>query len=170
MTPEGPLSVRLADDQDIAEIASLLTEGAERQLKLEGTTGWPIPYPPEDVALSVQQRSLYVVELNGRIVATFALVWADPRFWGDQPPIAGYVHKLVVRAYWAHREIGRRTLEWIADRVRASGRSVLRLDCLSTNRQLVGHYESLGFRGIRVVRVGPPGQEVPCLLMERPLR
>ncbi|HXY47079.1 MAG TPA: GNAT family N-acetyltransferase [Thermoplasmata archaeon] len=169
MEPQGSLHVRPANDPDIAEIASLLTEGAERQRTLDGTTGWPIPYPLEEVALSVHQHAFYVVEIDGEIIATFMLVWDDVRLWGSQPPIAGYLHKLVVRRRWAHRDIGRRTIEWVADRVRASGRSVLRLDCRSTNRRLVAYYESLGFQGIRVVRAGPPGKEQPCLLMERPL-
>ena len=163
------MHVRLAEDRDIAEIASLLTEGAERQRELEETTGWPIPYPPEEVALAVHQHAFYVVEVDGGIVATFALAWDDPRLWGSQALIAGYVHKLVVRLGWAHRGIGRGAMEWMANHVRASGRSVLRLDCPSTNRRLVAHYESLGFQAIRVVRAGPPGNERPCLLMERRL-
>jgi len=165
----GSVHVRLAEDRDVAEIASLLTEGAQRQLRLEGSTGWPIPYPLEEVALSVRQHVVYVVEIDGGIVATFTLVWDDLRLWGPQPPIAGYVHKLVVREVWTHRDVGRQTIEWVANHVRDSGRTFLRLDCPGTNRRLIAHYESLGFRGIRVVRAGLPGTERTCLLMERPL-
>lgn len=169
MAVQGSLYVRLAQDRDVNEIVSLLTEGAERQRGFEGTAGWPIPYPLDQVAIGVRQGIFYVAEIDGRIVATFALHWDDPRFWGSQPPIAGYVHKLAVRKAMAHQEIGRRTIEWIAHHVRASGRTVLRLDCLSTNRRLVAFYESLGFRGVRIVRAGAPGEEWPWLLMERPL-
>jgi ribosomal protein S18 acetylase RimI-like enzyme len=165
-----PLRFRLAVDRDVPEIASLLTEAAEYAKRREGFEGWPIPFPAEDVRAAIRREEDYVIDVGTRIAATFYFSWSDIAFWGDQPPIAGYVHKLAVRRAFAHQGLGRMALEWVVDRTRAAGGSRVRLDCHAANRYLVTFYESLGFRPVRTLELVKSGRLQPYLLMERALR
>lgn len=164
-----PLRFRPAVDQDVPEIATLLTEAAEYAKRREGFEGWPIPFPAEEVRDAIRRDENYVIDVGTRIAATFCLSWSDRAFWGDQPPIAGYVHKLAVRRAFAHQGLGRKALEWVVDRARAAGRTRVRLDCHAGNRYLVAFYESLGFRPVRTVELATSGRLRPYLLMERDL-
>src|SRR5205823_916179 len=58
---------------------------------------------------------------------TITLRWEDPAFWGEQPPVAGYVHAIAVRRAFAG--LGPKMLEWAEEQVRGSGRGLVRLDC-----------------------------------------
>lgn len=163
------VAVRPAGPSDDAAIAGALTAGARRQRDLEGSTGWPVPFPVDEVDRGIARNEWFVIEVGTTIVGAFRLVWDDPIFWGPQPPDAGYVHKLVVDPAYAHRGVGRSALAWAAERVRGEGRAYLRLDCLASNRRLVDHYTALGFRRVREVLVGPRGAELLSLLLERPV-
>jgi ribosomal protein S18 acetylase RimI-like enzyme len=164
-----PLRVRVARVRDVPSIVNLLTEAATLQRRFEGGGGWPVPFPRAPIAEAVERKEFHVGVRGGRVVAAFSLTWDDRRFWGRQRPTAGYVHKLAVRRSEAHRGVGRRMIEAAVDRARAAGKSLLRLDCLRANVRLVAYYESAGFRKIRTVRRGPPGQRLVYQLFERDL-
>jgi protein-tyrosine phosphatase len=78
-------------------------------------------------------------------VATLALKWNDPTFWGDRPADAGYVHALAVRRAHAGSGLGARLLAWAEEQVAAAGREYLRLDCRAENDELRRYYERQGF-------------------------
>jgi protein-tyrosine phosphatase len=97
------------------------------------------------VAALVERGNFHLASLDGETVATFALLWDDPAFWGEQPPDAGYVHALAVRRAYAGRGLGERLLDWAEAQAAAAGRGYLRLDCMSDNAVLREYYERLGF-------------------------
>jgi GNAT superfamily N-acetyltransferase len=93
----------------------------------------------------VRRGDFYLARLDGEPVATLALQWSDPTFWGEQPDDAGYVHALAVRRAQAGRGLGARLLDWAEAEVVASGREFLRLDCLARDHGLRRYYEGQGF-------------------------
>lgn len=139
-------------------------------------SGWPIPFPKEEVASIVDQGEAWVVEKGGdgnnnqEIVATFRLVWSDPVFWGEQPPIAGYLHKLAVKRAFSHQGIGTRILELAQNQVTQNGRNYLRLDCVASNSYIVGYYKAHGFKPIKVVKIKLPAGVETIQLMEKQLK
>jgi ribosomal protein S18 acetylase RimI-like enzyme len=133
-------------------VTDILSEAA-RWLIARGITQWPDPFPPERVDAAVRRGEFFVAELDGEPAATFALLWSDPTFWGEQPDDAGYVHALAVRRAFAGRGLGERLLEWAERRVAGAGRGFLRLDCRSDNSVLQAYYERLGFERRGNVRV-----------------
>ena len=64
---------------------------------------------------------------------------------GDVPGDAGYVHGLAIRRDFAGKGLGREFLRWAEDRVAASGKKYLRLDCAAENRALNEYYRRAGF-------------------------
>ena len=138
------LDVTRSELADVDEIVGTLSEAA-RWLLSRGIRQWPDPFPRERVERLVCRGDVYLARLDGKPVATLALQWADPAFWGEQPDEAGYVHALAVRRSHGGRGLGSRLLDWAEAEVVARGREFLRLDCLTENDALRRYYEGQGF-------------------------
>jgi ribosomal protein S18 acetylase RimI-like enzyme len=93
----------------------------------------------------MEREELFVAEIGGKIIGTLTLQWSDPMFWGEQPPDAGYIHRLAVRRDHAGTGLGAALVDWAAVQVRARGRTSLRLDAPADNVRLGELYERLGF-------------------------
>jgi len=130
------LEVRRAEPADVDVIVAILSEAA-RWLLGRGIRQWPHPF--------VCRGDFYVARIAGEPVATLALLWSDPTFWGEQPDDAGYVHALAVRRSQAGRGLGACLLDWAEAEVVANGGEFLRLDCLAENQALRRYYEVQGF-------------------------
>jgi ribosomal protein S18 acetylase RimI-like enzyme len=138
------LEVRRAGADDVDEIVAILSEAA-RWLISRGIQQWPDPFPRDRIARLVERGEFFVALLDGRPVATLALLWSDPAFWGQRPSDAGYVHALAVRRAYGGRGLGASLLQWAEKQVADAGREYLRLDCLAANAELRGYYERHGF-------------------------
>jgi ribosomal protein S18 acetylase RimI-like enzyme len=132
--------VRPAGPEDVEEIVDILSEAA-RWLLARGIRQWPDPFPGDRIAAFAERGVFQLVSLGGETVATLALLWSDPAFWGVRPPDAGYVHALAVRRAHAGQGLGGRLLDWADEQVAAAGREYLRLDCRADNAQLCRYYE-----------------------------
>ena len=139
-----PLDVRRAGPEDVDELVAILSECA-RWLLERGIEQWPDPFPRERVAALTARGEFHLARLGCEPVATVALLWSDPTFWGERPPDAGYVHALAVRRAHADRGLGARLLDWAEREVAAAEREFLRLDCRTENAALRRYYESVGF-------------------------
>lgn len=168
LTTSERLEVRFsqAGPEGLATVLSILTESAE-WARAKGVEGlWQVPYPAEWVSPSLERGEVYLVYVGSQPIATVTFRWSDPAFWGEVAADAGYLHRLAVRRAFAGRQVGHRIVEWAANKVRAEGRSFLRLDCRSNHAGLRRYYLSLGFRPVRDTVV-PGGIEV--VLLERPV-
>ncbi len=165
----GSLRYRRATPNDLTAVVGLLTEAAEWAKQRGVERWWPVPFPSDGVRRGIDQQEVVLVEIDGEPVATLTLRRDDPIMWGDQPPVAGYVHRLAVRRDHAGRQLGRTALAWAGDEVRRWGRSKLRLDCLATNPGLVRYYRAQGFREVARVAGNVPGEDRPSILWERDL-
>jgi GNAT superfamily N-acetyltransferase len=142
MSTASVLEVVQAGESEVDEIVDVLSEAAS-WLVARGIEQWPDPFPRDRVERLVRYGAFYVARIAGETAGTLALLWSDPLFWGEQPPVAGYVHAIAVRREFAG--IGPKLLDWAAQRVREAGRELLRLDCLSENAALRAYYERHGF-------------------------
>jgi GNAT superfamily N-acetyltransferase len=168
--PAPDLQFRTARPEDIPSLIDLLSEAAAWARRRGVERWWPTPFPEAWVRPAVERGDTVVIEVGGRPVGTLTLTRDDRRMWGEQPPVAGYVHRMAVARRLAHQGLGARALDWAALEVVSWGRSKLRLDCLATNAPLVAHYVALGFREVGRVAGNIPGEDRPSLLMERPVR
>ncbi len=164
----GDLAIRPVQHHEIPAVAAMLTDAA-RRLARHGIDQWPIPFPTEAVAASVQRGETYLACRGDMAVATLALSWEDQTFWGCHPPDAGYVHRLAVARVEAGRRLGAGLLDWAGREVAKSGRRVVRLDCGAANAALRSYYERAGFLHRRDVEVhrGPPFTRWQASLYER---
>lgn len=160
--------VRPARPEDLARVLAILEEAARRMRAYGNVHGWPVPFPTALVQGPLQEGDTYLVARpDGVDVATVTLRWEDPRFWGVQPPVAGYLHRLAVRSAHAGRRYGPAILAWADGEVRRRGRQLLRLDTATSNAGLLQYYAALGFR--RVGEVAHDPLRFPVTLLERPV-
>ncbi len=139
------ITVRRAGPGDEAAVLALLNAAAA-WLWARGVRQWePSSFTAATAGVAVAGREAYVAEVGGRPVGTFALLWADPDIWGEQPPNAGYLHSLAVDRAFAGQGVGAVMLDAATAQVRAAGRAYLRLDCWAGNAMLRGYYASLDF-------------------------
>ena len=150
--------IRPAVPSDVSSVLDLLTEAAERMVRL-GFPNWPERFPDAVVTRGIAKGELFVAEEHVALVATVTLQWSDLMIWGRMEPTAGYVHRLAVRSDRAGAGLGAALLEWASEQVAAAGRSCLRVDCSADNLPLCAYYERLGFeyRGDREGELTEPG-------------
>ena len=83
-----------------------------------------------------------------RVAAATRLLWADPEGWGTDDTPAVYVHGLMVHRGAAGRGLGSFLLDWAAERGRAEGAEVIRLDCVESNTVLRTFYQRQEFQEV----------------------
>jgi GNAT superfamily N-acetyltransferase len=79
----------------------------------------------------------------GQVVGIAGLSWHDD-YWPDDGQ-AGYVFRMAVRDAWHGRGLGREILAWASKTAQSRGCSLLRLDCLASNRRLCRYYQRQRF-------------------------
>ncbi|MEU9028273.1 GNAT family protein [Streptomyces sp. NPDC048383] len=147
MIIDDEILFRRAVEKDVGTLVDLYDQAA-RWMQKRGIEQWK---PGEkDAAHFVKKMREGEVWLAGdpdrRIVGAYELWWSDEEAWGVQPPVAGYVHRLMVDRRTAPAGAGRRMLEHVERRVARSGLARVRLDCVSTNPRLLAYYRNAGYR------------------------
>lgn len=144
--PDGHYRLERATEADAASIVAL-HDAAGAWLLERGIRQWPPGWYTERMVIAAlrARHELYLVWRVDALVGAFSLQWDDAEMWGEQPPDAGYVHGLCVARAFAGRGVGEALLDWAGQRVRACGRSLLRLDCMAANPRLRAWYEAQGF-------------------------
>lgn len=165
MDPE-PLVVRSARPGDLPAVLELLAAAGRWAAGRGEFNPWPDPFPEAIVRPNLERGELYVAERPAvGPIATITLQWSDPKFWGVQPPVAGYVHRFAIDRRWAGQGLGDRLLDWAAAQSVARGRDLLRLDCSAENQRLHTYYRSRGFHRVGTVEL----EGRSFALWERPL-
>jgi GNAT superfamily N-acetyltransferase len=138
------VNVRIATVEDVETVGGLMDE-ATAWVNGLGHEQWPRPFPRDQLAAAVGRGEVFVAEEDGDPIATVTVLTADPVYWGERPPDALYIHKLVVRRDRAGRGLGADIVAWVDARAAESGRRFLRLDCLRDDPGIRAYYERLGF-------------------------
>ncbi|MEU7700700.1 GNAT family N-acetyltransferase [Streptomyces sp. NPDC039028] len=165
------VSFRQADGGDAVLLAEMY-DGAARWMLRNGIDQWkPGGKPVGHFRERVAAGEVWLASHGGRAVGAYELWWEDEQAWGPQPPVAGYVHRLMTDRGSAPAGTGRVLLAHAEGRVAAGGRSVARLDCLSDNPRLRAYYEAAGYRAVgeEPGKLAADGTRYGVTLMERSL-
>jgi ribosomal protein S18 acetylase RimI-like enzyme len=158
----------LADLNDAQRLVDL-REAAVAWLASRGLRQWqPGEVTVKAVSTQIRGRQWHVLRDESEVIAGLRLLWQDEATWGEQPPVAGYVHGLIIDRRLAGRGVGAELLEWAGAQTLAAGRRLLRLDYAETNPGLGKYYEQLGFHVVGRREFSQPGWH-PALLLERKL-
>ncbi|HLI73034.1 MAG TPA: GNAT family N-acetyltransferase [Acidimicrobiales bacterium] len=148
MTVWGEFGFGEATAEDVEAIVAL-RDAAARWLTARGLDQWSAGEIPSCcIRQQVADHEVFVLRRGATPVGTVTLRWEDLLVWGAEVGPAGYVHNLIVDRSLAGQGLGRRLLQWAEDRVVSSGRTLVRLDCATSNRRLRALYESAGFHHV----------------------
>ncbi|RSS99332.1 MULTISPECIES: GNAT family N-acetyltransferase [Streptomyces] len=163
---------RAAGEKDAATLAKLYDRAARWMLG-QGIDQWkPGDKDAEHFRARMRDGEVWLAEdADGQVVGAYELWWSDEEAWGVQPPVAGYVHRLMVDRASARPGAGMRILEHAEYRIARTGRERARLDCVSSNPKLLTYYRSAGYRvvGEFPSKVGEDGRVYGVVLLERRL-
>nr|WP_202511152.1 GNAT family N-acetyltransferase [Streptomyces sp. SID5643] len=173
MLPVRDLRVRPAAEADLAALVRLRDDAARRLLSRGVTGQWRPGERDEDHFRRVMAHGeVWLAETGGRLAGAWELWWEDEEAWGPQPPVAGYVHRLMVDRTVTAPGTGRLLLDAAERRVAGAGRTRVRLDCLAGNARLNAYYAEAGYRvvGHKAGKPQPGGSPKSFTLMEKRLR
>ncbi|MFC9507805.1 GNAT family N-acetyltransferase [Streptomyces sp. NPDC057002] len=166
------LHTRPATEADLSTLVRLRDDAA-RWMLARGITGqWqPGELDESHFRRVMTQGEVWLAEAGGRVAGAWELWWEDEAAWGPQPPVAGYVHRLMVDRTESAPGTGRLLLEAAEHRVAAAGRTHVRLDCLADNTQLTAYYRDAGYRiaGHKEGKPQPGGTPKSFTLLEKEL-
>ena len=148
---------------DIPLIADILKDATERKLQhgdtVWGSEGWT----DEEIQGTMSESTVYIVREGEHTAGTVSLQWDDERSWGEQLPVAGYIHRLAIKHEYVGQGLGEIIIDWAAARAREHDRYLLRLDCENSNNQLCAYYEKLGFIKVGIQAISEFGDYVAAL-------
>ncbi|UYQ61754.1 GNAT family N-acetyltransferase [Streptomyces peucetius] len=172
MIADSAIRPATASDSDVETLVSLY-DGAARWMLRHRIDQWK---PGDKDAAHFRHRmtegEVWLLQLGGRTAGAYEMWWDDVPAWGVQPPVAGYVHRLMTaRGADAPPGAGRVLLAHAERRIAAAGRELARLDCLSRNPRLRAYYEAAGYRvvGEEPAKVAADGSSYGVLLLEKRL-
>ncbi|MGA4843599.1 GNAT family N-acetyltransferase [Streptomyces sp. G45] len=171
--PVDTLCFRRADAADVPVLVRLRDEAARWQIG-RGIAQWkPGELGEDHFRARLEDSEVWIATLGpeGPVAGAFELWWEDLAAWGPQPPVAGYVHRLMTDRQVAPAGTGRRMLAHAERRILAAGRTLCRLDCRANNPRLRAFYASAGYqvRGEHPFRDGGPAGRFAATLLERRL-
>lgn len=154
-----------AGDED-AEALLALREGAAAWLSEMGVRQWePGEVSMDEIRGQVIAGEWHLLRDGADPIGALRLLWADEGTWGRQPPVAAYVHGLVIDGRRRGSGLGTELLGWAAAEASRAGRELLRLDCGEENHALQAYYARHGFQ--IVGRRDFTGQWYSVVLLEK---
>ncbi|UGT55907.1 GNAT family N-acetyltransferase [Nocardia asteroides] len=164
------LHFRLAAAADLPTLVRLRDDAAHWMLARGITGQWqPRELGVDHFRTAMDRGEVWLAESGGWVAGAWELWWDDEDAWGPQPPVAGYVHRLMVNRDSARPGTGRLILRAAENRVAAAGRAFARLDCLAGNTRLNAYYADAGYRvvGHKTGKPQPGGPPKSFTLMEK---
>ncbi|MER7958534.1 GNAT family N-acetyltransferase [Streptomyces sp. NPDC096030] len=168
---DAQVTFRQADDRDLDRLVGLFDTAAGWMVR-NGIDQWkPGDKNAEHFRARMATGEVWLMARDGRAVGAYELWWEDEPAWGPQPPVAGYVHRLMTDREAAPSGAGRALLAHAEERIAAGGRAVARLDCLTSNPRLRTYYEAAGYTvvGEEPGKVAADGTSYGVTLLEKAL-
>ncbi|MFJ3923860.1 GNAT family N-acetyltransferase [Streptomyces sp. NPDC090022] len=172
MIIDDGLLFRRAAEKDAGTLTALYDQAA-RWMRDTGIEQWkPGEKDAAHFTAIMREGEVWLAgDPDGRICGAYELWWSDEDAWGVQPPVAGYVHRLMADRRVAPAGAGRRLLEHAERRIARTGRERARLDCVSSNPRLLAYYRNAGYRVVGELpdKQGADGRVYGVILLEKRL-
>jgi ribosomal protein S18 acetylase RimI-like enzyme len=142
---------------------NLLNEGMRTNLAYEDFAWGSKGFSEGRVKELIESQTSYLATFNDQIVGTVSLQWQSDNYWGPQPDIAGYLHRLVIKQDFRGQGHGEQIIDWASNQVHQNGKSLLRLDCDARNTKLCAYYKRQRFTKARETQIPKLGDYIAAL-------
>lgn len=162
------IGIAPAIDEDIPDIQAILSHGVRSKM-YRGDLAWGEAATDEaQLKAIIAGGNMYVAYTEEDIVGVFMLFWDDPARWGQQPPVAGYLHRFVVAPGLRGQHVGSQIIDLICTEVAKHGRQYLRLTAPASNQKLQAYHAKNGFTRADS-KAAPVRLPQPTAFFERPV-
>jgi GNAT superfamily N-acetyltransferase len=103
------------------------------------------------VRAGFENNEFFFARHESELAGMFRLTCDRDDFWKDKSDASGYLHAFTTVRKFSGQGAGTEMLNWMKDYCRASGRLILRLDCVSKAAGLKVYYERNGFKFVSEV-------------------
>lgn len=166
------VTIRPATPDEVPLIVRWRQEAAD-WLATKGTDQWSdaglsVEAFVDRVRESIAAGETWIADVDGVPAATIAIdEWANPGLWtASEMRESVMVHRMITDPVFRGLGLGKALLDH-ADRIaQQRGKRYVRLDAWTTNTDLHGYYQRLGFRPVRIV---PEFRTRSAALFERPV-
>ena len=145
------MEYRLATVSDLEEIKDMYREIINETERLERPI-WGNDYPVDFLHVDIENRRMYILLEDKRIVAAVALcnaIWDDSMVSYENPEEkAMYIERLAVRPDHWRKGLSRLIMEKAEETAVALGAGYLRLYVIESNRPAYSLYQKIGFQQI----------------------
>ena len=149
------LAIRKADPQEIEPLHEILTKcGLDMQARF-GLGHWVPPYPLELMRKSAEERDVYAVYDDHKLIATFTTGTSPLPYYRTIPGVwecwepsgepALYCSRLAVLPELQGRGVGTWCMQTIERLAQAEGCRAVRFDAYDKHLQLLEFYDRLGY-------------------------
>jgi ribosomal protein S18 acetylase RimI-like enzyme len=161
---------RAKETDDLSRLVELRDEAARWQIS-RGIAQWRPGELDEAHFLERIKKGevwLAVVQRMEPAVGAWEIWWEDRYTWGEQPPVAGYLHRLMIDRTVVPPGTGRLLLDAAERRIATCGRHIVRFECASNNPRLRRYYAEAGYGEVGHCPVSRPSG-YPVTLFEKHL-
>lgn len=151
------LKARTAIPADFEFVLKLLKSAASR-LQKKHIDQWQYWHEPPQHKIKWLKEGLECGEYQflihqDQIAAMYRVMEEDLEYWGKQDAAANYLHSLVVHDDFIGNQLGTSIIEQLKITSRKQGKTFLRLDCHSGNKNLCNYYDNHGFKQVGAVQM-----------------
>lgn len=145
--------------QDLPTITWLF----DQAMQLRGENGY-ITWQAIDkqtLIADIEQQIQYKIVQHKAVAAIFTIQHNDRFIWRHRDTDnAIYIHRAVTHPDFKGQRLFEKTLRWVKHYARNHHRTVVRLDTISSNGQLIKYYQSFGFKIVETYRT-PNNPDMP---------
>ncbi len=155
--------IEQASERDIDELEQLYNDTNDYLASTTNYPGWRKGIYPirEDAVKGVQNKTLYLARVDGRIIGSVILSHEQEAAYHEvkwkievaEPKIL-VVYTFVVHPDYSHKGVGKMLLEFACDLGKSKQVETIRLDVYENNLPAIRLYEKCGFEYIDTVDLG----------------
>lgn len=130
-----------------------LWQGSARWLQSKGINQWHPDFFNIDQVYEWFDNGakIYLARVNDEVAGTLLICWSDPFMWEElDDEDSGYIHRFAVNRSYKGFGIGEQLLKWAEEHIIRTGKSKIRLDCMSANVPLNQYYMNQGYTFVRM--------------------
>lgn len=136
-------------DEAITIMKEVATWGREHGLRV-----WPDEWLAREELLTedAKEENFCIGKVNGETACAFILQWKDSQYWKHAPAFeAAYIHKLVVRRKFAHRNMTKLVVSAIKEECQKRSIKYIRLDTGLDEKEVRKIYLNAGFKIVDII-------------------